>query len=82
MLITLQPEQEQAIAEAIRGGVFGSVNEFIEAAIASLPANPAGSGITAPRKSRLWELRQGISLGDLSTRNLVDEGRECVRWCR
>ena len=28
------------------------------------------------RQSRIWDLRQDLSLGDLSTRGLIDEGRE------
>jgi hypothetical protein len=31
---------------------------------------------SSPRKSRLWELRKGLSLGDISIRELIDEGRE------
>ncbi len=41
MTITLQPEQEQAIQEAIRTGTFRSIDEFIDAAIATLPTAPA-----------------------------------------
>jgi hypothetical protein len=29
-----------------------------------------------PRRSRLWELREGLSLGDISIRELIEEGRE------
>jgi len=35
MTITLQPDQERAIGEAIRAGAFRSVDEFIETAIAT-----------------------------------------------
>ena len=28
------------------------------------------------RKSRLWELREGLALGDLSIKDLIEEGRE------
>ena len=72
MTITLQPEQEQAIVAAIQRGAIRSVDEFIDAAIASLPANPA----SAVRKSGLWELRQGLSLGETSIKSLSEEGRE------
>jgi Arc/MetJ-type ribon-helix-helix transcriptional regulator len=35
MTITLQPDQERAIEEAIRAGAFQSVDEFVDAAIAT-----------------------------------------------
>jgi Arc/MetJ-type ribon-helix-helix transcriptional regulator len=78
MTITLQPDQERAIEEAIRAGAFRSVDEFIETAIATLPnytiaAQPPHA---PPRRSRLWELREGLTLGDLSIKELIEEGRE------
>jgi len=78
MTITLQPYQERAIEEAIRAGAFRSVDEFIETAIATLPnyTIAAGPPHTPPRKSRLWELREGLALGDLSIKELIEEGRE------
>jgi Arc/MetJ-type ribon-helix-helix transcriptional regulator len=76
MTITLQPEQEQAIQEAIRTGTFRSIDEFIDAAIATLPTVPAAERSTVPRKSRLWELREGLNLGDTSIKELIEEGRE------
>jgi hypothetical protein len=41
MTITLSPEQEQAVREAIRAGQLASVEQFIERALADLPK---GSG--------------------------------------
>jgi Arc/MetJ-type ribon-helix-helix transcriptional regulator len=78
MTIILQPDQERAIEGAIRAGAFRSVDEFIDAAIASLPnhtvaADPAH---TPARKSRLWELREGLTLGELSIKDLIEEGRQ------
>jgi hypothetical protein len=35
MTITLQPDQERAIEEAIRAGAFQSVDEFVDATIAT-----------------------------------------------
>jgi len=78
MTSTLQRDQERAIEEAIRAGAFRSVDEFIEAAIATLPVHtiaPEPSD-TPPRRSRLWELREGLALGDLSIKELIEEGRE------
>jgi Arc/MetJ-type ribon-helix-helix transcriptional regulator len=77
MTITLQPDQERAIEEAIRAGAFRSVDEFIDAAIAILPNTAAAEPAAMPaRKSRLWELREGLALGDLSIKDLIEEGRE------
>ena len=78
MTITLQPDQKRAIEDAIRAGAFRSVDEFIETAIATLPnytiaAQPPHA---PPRRSRLWELREGLTLGDLSIKELIEEGRE------
>ena len=30
----------------------------------------------SPGKSRLWELRKGLSLGDTAIKTLIEEGRE------
>lgn len=78
MTIQLSHHQEQAIQAAIQAGMFRSADEFISTAIASLPnvvtvsAPPSGSFA----KSRLWELREGLSLGDVSIKELIEEGRE------
>ena len=77
MTIELKPVQEQAINAAIRAGAFRSVDEFMDTAIAILlnsavPDAPAA----APRKSGLWELREGLSLGDVQIKELIEEGRE------
>ena len=77
MTITLQPDQERAIEAAIRAGAFRSVDDFIDAAIANLPNAAAENSVRSPaRKSRLWELREGLALGDLSIKELIEEGRE------
>jgi hypothetical protein len=78
MTITLLPEQEQAIQQAIRGGAIRSVDEFIDAAIAKLPKSAVRpvEPAAGPRKSRLWELREGLDLGEISIKELIEEGRE------
>jgi Arc/MetJ-type ribon-helix-helix transcriptional regulator len=77
MTIHLKPGQEKALQAAIEAGAFRSVDEFVDTAIATLPTMPkAGEVSDAPRKSRLWELRRGLQLGDTSIRELIDEGRE------
>lgn len=76
MTIQLKPGQEEAIQAAIRAGAFRSIDEFLDSAIAILPNVQAPAAPSAPRKSRLWELREGLSLGDLSIKELIEEGRE------
>ncbi len=49
----------------------------MDAAFADLPNAPAAGAIVAPaRKSRLRELAQGLALGELSIKELIEEGRE------
>jgi len=76
MTIQLKPGQEQAINAAIRAGAFRSVDEFMDTAIAILPnsVTPDAAPV-ARRKSRLWELREGLSLGNLTIKELIEEGR-------
>jgi hypothetical protein len=77
MTITLRPDQERGIEAAIRAGALRSVDEFIDAAIATLPVNPGAPepAYTPAQKSRLWELREGLALGELSIKQLIEEGR-------
>ena len=77
MTIQLSPEQERAIQEAIKSGVVGSVEEFIEVAIAMLP--PArGSKREFPARGYPPHggVRKKISsqLGEPITRKLLHEG--------
>ena len=75
--ITLSHNQEQAVLNAIRAGMFRSVDEFMDAAIAILPNAPAPAASAPPaRKSRLRELTKGLALGELSIKELIEEGRE------
>ncbi len=80
MTITLDQHQEQMVLAAIQSGMFRSADEFINAAIATLPNIAASGAASAPpgsaRRSRLWDLRQGLALGDVSIKELIEEGRE------
>ena len=76
MTIILKPEQERAIQEAIEAGVIRSVDEFIEAAIESLPhgeAKPA-SREEAIRRMQEFGDKYHLSLGEPITRKLLHEG--------
>lgn len=59
MTITLQPNQERAIEEAISSGAFRSVEEFIDAAIAHLPE-------ISPAKGRLGSDRLEATLREIA----------------
>ena len=70
MMITLSPEQEQAIRDAIRAGRIASVDEYIEHAIATLPKESESSEV--PRCSTVFE--QGLGLfGSPEDSALLDE---------
>ena len=70
MMITLNPDQEQAIRNAIRAGRIASIDEFIEHAIAALPKDPESS--EAPPPSTVFEQGLGLFGGPEDTA-LLDE---------
>ena len=75
MTIELKPEHQRMIDRAIQSGVYQYPEEVISAALDMLAEDlPVANG--QPRRSRLWELREGLSLGDFSIRELIEEGRE------
>ena len=69
MTITLTPNQEKAIQDAIQAGLVRSVDEFIDTAIEALPRR-AGA--------RIRELRRGVRLerGGMSIRELAHIGHK------
>jgi Arc/MetJ-type ribon-helix-helix transcriptional regulator len=76
MTITLKPEQERAIQEAIQAGVIRSVDEFIDAAIEALPH---GEGACPSREEAIRRMQEfgdshHLSLGEPITRKLLHEG--------
>ncbi len=71
--LNLPPDIEQALlAEAQAKGL--SLDEWVCEVLRTL-VQP-GPSSAAPRKSRLWELRKDLSLGDVSIKELIGEGRE------
>jgi Arc/MetJ-type ribon-helix-helix transcriptional regulator len=74
MTIELKPEHQRVIDRAIQSGAYYYPDEVISAALEML-AEGIQDGNGQPRKSRLWELREGLSLGDISIRELIEEGR-------
>ncbi|HEY6348993.1 MAG TPA: hypothetical protein VI636_06245 [Candidatus Angelobacter sp.] len=77
MTIELTPEQEQAIQSAIQSGVVRSVDEFIDAAIATLPHPGDYTGASRQAAVRCMEEfgeKYHLSLGEPITRKLLHEG--------
>ena len=75
MTIELSPDEELLIARAIHSGAYRDAQGVIRAALTALAEDLEGRNDQV-RPSRLWELRQGLTLGDVSTRELIAEGRE------
>jgi Arc/MetJ-type ribon-helix-helix transcriptional regulator len=81
MTITLTPDQERAIQEAIESGMIGSVDEFLEKAIEALPCQGSETQGFDPAKARqaaerMKELRKGVRLerGNMSLREFAHIG--------
>lgn len=70
MTITLSPDQERAVRDAIRTGKVTSVNKLIERAIASLPEGGETSAASAP--SGIFEKGLGL-FGSPEDAALLDE---------
>jgi Arc/MetJ-type ribon-helix-helix transcriptional regulator len=75
MTITLTPNQENAVREAIQAGLVQSVDEFIEAAIHALPRqeNAVVRSEAVRRMQEFGEIHR-LSLGEPITRRLLHEG--------
>jgi Arc/MetJ-type ribon-helix-helix transcriptional regulator len=76
MTITLTPEQEKAIREAIGLGVVRSIDEFIDTAIEALPhgARDASTRAEAVRRMQEFGEQYRLSLGEPVTRSMLHEG--------
>jgi hypothetical protein len=79
MAITLRPEQESIIRQAIATGMYTSVEEVLDFALESIRIRePFHADLTRSRLAgqRIRELRKGATLGDISIKELIEEGRE------
>ena len=79
MTITLRPEQEKVIQQAIETGMYKSVDEVLDSALESIPKREAGHPTLTRSQiagQRIRELRKGVTLGGTSIRELIEEGRE------
>lgn len=71
--LNLPPDVERAfLAEAQAKGV--SLDEWVREVLIARAV--PGQGSFSPRRSRLWELRKDLTLGDVSIKELITEGRE------
>jgi Arc/MetJ-type ribon-helix-helix transcriptional regulator len=75
MTITLTPDQERAIREAIQAGLVRSLDEFIETAIHALPRRES-TDARSEAVQRMLEFgeKHRLSLGEPITRKLLHEG--------
>ena len=76
--ITLTPEQQDSIEQAIQAGLVGSVDEFIGSAIGALSSRDSGFNAERARAAvaRIRKLRKGITLDlqGMSIRQLAHAG--------
>ncbi len=82
MTITLRPEQERVILEAINSGLAHNPDEALDQALDALRERlPAAAGTpdesvaAAARRLATFGKRHGLSLGGLTVKELLDESR-------
>jgi Arc/MetJ-type ribon-helix-helix transcriptional regulator len=75
MTITLTPDQEKAVREAIQAGWVRSIDEFIEVALRALPQREDSAARSeAVRRMQEFGEEHRLSLGEPITRKLLHEG--------
>jgi Arc/MetJ-type ribon-helix-helix transcriptional regulator len=87
MTVTLKPEQEQVVGEAIRAGLIGTADEVIDAGIEAIRQRLESSTSFGNTRSRQQQIdaaaerllkfgeKYHFSLGDITIKDLVNEGR-------
>jgi Arc/MetJ-type ribon-helix-helix transcriptional regulator len=73
--VELKPEYQRLIDRAILSGAYRYPEEVISATLDMLAEDLQVASVQS-RRSRLWELREGLSLGDIAIRELIEEGRK------
>jgi len=81
LTLTLDPHGEELVAAQLRSGRYLSPEEVVTRALETLaekepPGAPATTPSPADAVADIRELRQGITLGGLRVRDLIDEGRK------
>ena len=79
MTITLRPEQERVVRQAIETGMYNSVDELLDSALESIrkrEAFPPALTRSQLAGQQIRELRKGAMLGGIPIKELIEEGRE------
>ncbi len=80
MSITLTPEQQGVIEQAIQSGLVRSVDEFLDSAVGALSRREGGFDREKARRAgaRIRELRKGVTLDlqGMSIRELAHIGHK------
>jgi Arc/MetJ-type ribon-helix-helix transcriptional regulator len=81
MTITLRPEYERMIAQAIQSGAYQSPDQVVERALEALSGQSDKTNLPPVTRSqlagkRIRELRRGVTLGGIPIKELIEEGRE------
>jgi hypothetical protein len=84
MTVTLRPEQEQVVGEAIRAGLIGTADEVVDVGIETIRQRLESTISAGPRQKmidaaadRLLKFgdKYRLSLGGMTIKELVNEGR-------
>lgn len=81
MTVELKPELERRVRRGIQTGQFQNVNDLLTKALDALDEKQPAAAARKPRKTaaeaiaHIREIRQGISLGGLTVKELMNEGR-------
>ena len=81
MSIQLNPEQEHVIHQVLETGKYRSLDEVLDSAIEAIRQRegiPPALTRSQLAGQRIRELRKGVTLGTLSIRELIGEGRESM----
>ena len=76
------PHNQEVLLNELAAHTGRGADDLVRDAVAQLLTHSAsrfpaeGPSERSARKSRLWELREGLTLGDLSIKELIEEGRE------
>lgn len=79
MTITLRPEQERVIQQAIETGMYNSVEGVLDSALESIRTRePPHADATRSQLAgqQIRELRKASMLGGIPIKELIEEGRE------
>lgn len=81
LTLILDPHGEQLVTAHLRSGRYHSPEEVVNHALETLarvepPSAPARTMTPAEAVADIRELRQGVTLGGLNIRDLINEGRK------